>query len=280
MMTHEKLSDGGDIPMIGLGTAGLQGDKCEQATKWALEIGYRHIDSAWAYRNQPAIATAIKQTGIQREDLFITSKVWRDYLSYEKALRQCNEILDQLQMDYIDLLLTHWPCNANVRSAKGPENVVPLEETLAAFNEIHRVGKVKHIGVSNYGIDLIKQAQEISAVPITVNQVHFHLSDRNCSENVSQTLVDFCLKSNVVMTAYCPLASGWCPAAGGILTHPTLTAIARNYGKTPAQVALRWIIEQGVTVIPRSSSQDHLRENMEIFDFELSETDTARLNTL
>ena len=232
------------------------------------------------YRNQPAIAKAIKQFGIQREGLFITSKVWRDYLSYEKALRQCNEILDQLQTNYIDLLLAHWPSNASVRSAHRPENAVPLEETLAAFHEVRRTGKAKHVGVSNYSIDLIKQAQAISVVPITVNQVHFHLSDQDCSENVSQTLVDFCLKSNVVMTAYCPLASGWCPARGGILKHPDLNTIAQNHGKTPAQVALRWIIEQGVTVIPKSSSQDHLCENMEILDFELSEPDRTQLDTL
>ena len=280
MMKNQKLVDGSNIPMVGLGTAGLQDDKCEQTIKWALEIGYRHIDSAWAYRNQPAIAKAIKQFGIQRKDLFITSKVWRDYLSYEKVLRQCDEILDQLQVDYVDLLLTHWPSDANVRSAQKPENAVPLEETLAAFQEIHKAGKTKHVGVSNYNINLIKQAQEISSIPIAVNQVHFHLSDHNCSENVSQNLVDFCLRSNVVMTAYCPLASGWCPADGGILKHPTLNEISRNYDKTPAQIALRWIIEQGVTVIPRSSSQDHLRENMEIFDFELSETEMVQLNTL
>tara|TARA_B100001123_G_scaffold265214_1_gene295302 strand:- start:18 stop:857 length:840 start_codon:yes stop_codon:yes gene_type:complete len=279
-MKTQKLADGSNIPVIGLGTAGLQGEKCEQAIKWALEIGYRHIDSAWAYKNQPSIAQAIKQVGIQRKDLFITSKIWRDHLSYEKALNQCNEILDQLQMDYVDLLLTHWPSNANVRSAQEPENVIPLEETISAFNEIHKTGKAKHIGVSNYNINLIKQAQKISPANIAVNQVHFHLSDQNCSENTSQTLIDFCLRSNVMVTAYCPLASGWCPANGGILKHPLLHEIASKHNKTPAQIALRWVIERGVTAIPRSGSQNHLRENMEIFDFELSETETVKLNTL
>ena len=280
MMKYIRLVTGELIPAVGLGTAGLFEDKCEQAIQWALEMGYRLIDTAWAYRNQEAIGKAIRKSGVSRSEIFITSKIWRDYLNYEAALEQCDQILDQLQVDYVDLLLTHWPSDALVRMRDHPPNIVSLEETLAAFNEIHRRGKIRHIGVSNYDADLLRQAQQISTAPISVNQVHFHLNDPNCYENVSLSLVDFCHQSEVSVMAYCPLASGWCPAKGRLLQHPTLAEIANQHGKTPAQVALKWVMDRGTIIIPKSGSEVRLGQNIEIFDFELSQDQVAQLNAI
>ena len=280
MMKYIRLVTGELIPAVGLGTAGLFEDKCEQALQWALEMGYRLIDTAWAYRNQEAIGKSIRKSGVSRSEIFITSKIWRDYLNYEAALEQCDQILDQLQVDYVDLLLTHWLSDALVRMRDHPPNIVSLEETLAAFNEIHRRGKIRHIGVSNYDADLLRQAQQISTAPISVNQVHFHLNDPNCDENVSLSLVDFCHQSEVSVMAYCPLASGWCPAKGRLLQHPTLAEIANQHGKTPAQVALKWVMDRGTIIIPKSGSEVRLGQNIEIFDFELSRDQVAQLNAI
>ena len=280
MMKYIRLVTGELIPAVGLGTAGLFEDKCEQAIQWALEMGYRLIDTAWAYRNQEAIGKAIRKSRVSRSEIFITSKIWRDYLNYEAALEQCDQILDQLQVDYVDLLLTHWPSDALVRMRDHPPNIVSLEETLAAFNEIHRRGKIRHIGVSNYDADLLRQAQQISTAPISVNQVHFHLNDPNCDENVSLSLIDFCHQSEVAVMAYCPLASGWCPAKGRLLQHPTLAEIANQHGKTPAQVALKWVMNRGTIIIPKSGSEVRLGQNIEIFDFELSQDQVAQLNAI
>ena len=280
MIKYIRLVTGELIPAVGLGTAGLFEDKCEQAIQWALEMGYRLIDTAWAYRNQEAIGKAIRKSGVSRSEIFITSKIWRDYLNYEAALEQCDQILDQLQVDYVDLLLTHWPSDALVRMRDHPPNIVSLEETLAAFNEIHRRGKIRHIGVSNYDADLLRQAQQISTAPISVNQVHFHLNDPNCDENISLSLIDFCHQSEVAVMAYCPLASGWCPAKGRLLQHPTLAEIANQRGKTPAQVALKWVMDRGTIIIPKSGSEVRLGQNIEIFDFELSQDQVAQLNAI
>ena len=280
MIKYIRLVTGELIPAVGLGTAGLFEDKCEQAIQWALEMGYRLIDTAWAYRNQEAIGIAIRKSGVSRSEIFITSKIWRDYLNYEAALEQCDQILDQLQVDYVDLLLTHWPSDALVRMRDHPPNIVSLEETLAAFNEICRRGKIRHIGVSNYDADLLRQAQQISTAPISVNQVHFHLNDPNCDENVSLSLIDFCHQSEVAVMAYCPLASGWCPAKGRLLQHPTLAEIANQHGKTPAQVALKWVMDRGTIIIPKSGSEVRLGQNIEIFDFELSQDQVAQLNAI
>lgn len=280
MMKYIRLVTGELIPAVGLGTAGLFEDKCEQVIQWALEMGYRLIDTAWAYRNQEAIGKAIWESGVSRSEIFITSKIWRDYLNYEAVLEQCDQILDQLQVDYVDLLLTHWPSDALVRMRDRPPNVVSLEETLTAFNEIYQRGKIRHIGVSNYDADLLQQAQQISNAPISVNQVHFHLNDPNCDENASLSLVGFCHQSEVAVMAYCPLASGWCPAKGKLLQHPTLAEIASQHGKTPAQVALKWVMDRGTIIIPKSGSKVRLGQNIRILDFELSRDQTAQLNEL
>ena len=279
-MRYVELVGGESCPAIGLGTAGLLEDNCEQAIQWALDIGYRLIDTAWAYRNQSAIGRALRKSSIPRSEIFISTKIWRDNLNYDGVIEQCGQILNQLQVDYIDLLLTHWPSDASIRARHEPNNITPLEETLGAFNEVYRQGKVRHLGVSNYDQDLLHQAQTLSKVPISVNQVHFHLPDSICTENVSTSLLDTCQKSNVALMAYCPLGSGWCPGKGSLLQSPILASIANQQGKTSAQIALKWAMNQGAIIIPKSGSEVHLRENIDIFDFELTIEQMQLLDSL
>ena len=279
-MKYVQLVSGKPVPTIGLGTAGLFEDKCEQAVRWALEMGYRLIDTAWAYRNQSAIGRALRQSGVPRSEIFISTKIWRDNLHYDGVLEQCDQILDQLQLDYVDLLLAHWPSDAQIRARHQPTNITPLAETLMAFNEVHHQGKIRHLGVSNYNEDLVQRAQQLSTVPIAVNQVHFHLPDPSCKENVSDTLLNACHQSKVAVMAYCPLASGWCPGKGHLLQHPTLIDIANQHGKTSAQIALKWAMDQETIIIPKSGSEIHLRQNIDIFDFELTAEQMKQLNSL
>ncbi len=242
-----KLSSGYEIPILGLGTWQLTGRKCKEAVNEAIELGYRHIDTAWIYDNQEEVGAGIEDSKVKREKLFITSKVWTENLRYEDVLEQCEETLTQLGLNYLDLYLIHWP-NKNI----------PLEETFRAFKRLIAEKKVKSIGVSNFNISRVKEAKAKSEIPISVNQVEYHpyLNQEN--------LLEECKRNKIALTAYSPLARG------KILDDPILIKIANEVDKNPGQVALRWLIQKGIIVIPKASSENHLRENMEIFDFKLS----------
>ena len=192
---------------------------------------------------------------IERKKLFITSKVWTDNLRYEEVLEQCGETLQQLQLGYLDLYLIHWP-NSNV----------DLKETFRAFKKLVEDKKVRSIGVSNFNITRVKEAKIKSEVPIAVNQVEYHpyLNQEN--------LLKVCKENKIILTAYSPLARG------RILDDPILIKIANEVDKKPSQVALRWLIQKGIIVIPKASSEKHLKENMEIFDFKLSEEQMDEIN--
>ena len=250
-----KLSSGYEIPILGLGTWQLTGKKCKESVKKAIHLGYRHIDTAWIYDNQEEVGKGIRESGIARKKLFITSKVWTDNLEYESVLEQCEETLSQLNLDYLDLYLIHWP-NINI----------PLEETFRAFKKLVDEEKVKSIGISNFNTERVKEATEKSKVPISVNQVEYHpyLNQEN--------LLKICKENKIILIAYSPLARG------KILDDPILIKIANEVDKKPSQVALRWLIQKNIVVIPKASSEDHLRENMEIFDFELSREQMEEIN--
>jgi len=253
-----KLRDGNKIPVLGLGTWKLNGEKCIFAVKKAIELGYVHIDTAERYGNQPEISEAIKD--FDRSKLFLTSKVWHSNLRYDDVLEACEKTLKELNIDYIDLYLIHWPNSS-----------IPLEGTFKAFKELITDGKVKSVGVSNFTTNHLKDALKIAEaaeVPITVNQVEFHPG------LYQKDLLEFCRKNNIVVTAYSPLGSG------ALLQDKVIEEIANRYGKSLAQICLKWLLEKNLVVIPKASSEHHLKDNMEIFDWNLSKEDIEKIDLL
>lgn len=244
---------GVDVPALGLGTYQLRGDTCRDVVETALELGYRHVDTATYYRNERAVGEGVAAAPVSREDVFITTKVWQTDLAYDDVIRSANESLARLGTDYVDLLLVHWP-----------SQTVPVEETLAAMAELRDAGRVRHVGVSNFDVDGLAAAIEESDAPILTDQVRYHpLTDR-------QALLAFCIQADVLLTAYSPLAKG------RAAKHDLLCEIGSRHGKTAAQVALRWLVQQDhVAAIPKASSEAHLRENLAVFDFELSAAEVA-----
>jgi 2,5-diketo-D-gluconate reductase B len=244
------------IPPAGLGTWDLRGADCVRAVREALDMGYRHVDTAQMYENEREVGRGLEESKVPREDLFLTTKLWIDSLTRKAVPKATDECLKRLATDYIDLLLIHWPVVD-----------VPLSETLGAMMRLLESGKARNIGVSNFTLPLWRQALELA--PVEVNQVEFHpfLSQDD--------LVRFAAGKNLRIVAYTPLAKG------RVSQEPVILEIARSHGRTPAQVTLRWLVQQpGISAIPKASRREHLRENLEIFDFELNEAEMRLLSTL
>ncbi len=247
------LRSGASMPTLGVGSGKLTGRECESALRAALEIGYRHIDTAQAYDNQPEIGRAL--TGYDRSKLFITSKLWFGDYTEKKVPAAFDRILRELKCDYLDLLLIHWP-----------DRSVPFAETLGAMQQLVEDGKLRSIGVSNFTIAHLEEALE--SAEIAVNQVEFH-PFLNQSE-----LLNFCTQHQIILTAYCPLGRGL------VASNEELQKIGGAHSKTAAQVALRWLIQKGMAAIPKSSSPARLKENAAIFDFTLSPKEMQRIDAL
>jgi len=246
------------VPAIGLGTWQLTGRACYDAVTAALELGYRHIDTADLYGNEAEIGKAVRDSGIDRDAVFITTKVPPSKLVPEAAKRCAEDSLRRLGMDHVDLLLVHWPNPA-----------VPLGATLAAFAELRAEGKTRHIGVSNFSVKLLREAVDTHGADLLANQVEYHpyLAQRPVLEATR--------RYGMMLTAYAPVARG------RVLRDPKIATIARKYGKTPAQVTLRWLVEQdGVAAVPKATSRAHLAANIAIFDFVLAPEDRAALAAL
>jgi len=243
------------IPALGLGTYRLRGQTCIETVAQALEMGYRHIDTAEYYENQAAIGQALADTAVSSDDLFITTKVWRTNLSYEDTKQVARASREKLGVETIDLLLIHWPNRS-----------VPIEETIRAMNELQSDGVVRHIGVSNFSVEQLADARKASETPICTNQVEYNpFTDQS-------DLLAYCIEHDIMLTAYSPLAKG------RVNDDATLSAIGDQYGKTPAQVSLRWLVQQQqVAAIPKASSRAHLRANLSIFDFELTDEEMAQI---
>ncbi|MBS3762770.1 MAG: aldo/keto reductase [Planctomycetes bacterium] len=239
----------GSMPGLGLGTWKLKGDQCVQAVRAALGMGYNHVDTAQIYGNEAEVGEGIASSKVERSDIFLTTKIWHEWLDEDGVQNSLDESLEKLQTDYVDLLLIHWP-----------NRDVPVGETLGAMAEASEQGKVRHIGVSNFTVSLLEEATEASDMPIFCNQVEYH-------PFLSQDpVLGWCRTHNALLVAYSPLARG------GILEEPRLEEIGKKYDKTAAQVVLRWFMQQpSVVAIPKASSVDHLEENFDIFDFELGE---------
>ncbi|MBS3766036.1 aldo/keto reductase [Candidatus Bipolaricaulota bacterium] len=234
----------------------MKGEECRNAVRNAIEIGYRHIDTAVFYGNEEEVGEAI--SSFRREDLFVTTKIWKDKLEYSDFKKSTEGSLKRLKTDYVDLVLIHWP---------NPE--IPLGETIRAMNELVEEGKTRHIGVSNFSIEQLEEVQGLSEHPIITDQVKYHVGmDRS-------SLTNYCRENDVSLTAYSPLGQG------KLLGNDRLKKLASNYGKTPGQLALKWLIDQEkVIAIPKASTKDHMRENLDLFDWELREKDKKELDDL
>ncbi len=248
-------TDGESIPSVGLGTWRLTGSECRESVRTALELEYRHLDTAQEYGNERQVGDALRHSDVDRESVFVTTKLGAKSRGYDDVFRSVEESLAKLDTDYIDLLLVHWP---NV--------LTPLRETLSAMNELVDAGKIKYIGVSNFDIDRLHRARKLSEHGILMNQVQYN-------PYWSQTeLLDYCRIHDVLVTAYSPLAHG------GVLDDPVLRTIGERYGKTPAQVAIRWLIQQpNVLTVPKATSREHLADNIDVFDFELTDEEMDRI---
>lgn len=250
-----ELKDGNEIPQLGLGTYTLKGDECRRAVGAALDLGYRHVDTAERYGNESEIGEVIGAH--DRSDLFLTSKVWPTNLRYEDVKESCEGSLERLDTSYLDLYLVHWP-----------NEDVPMEETFGAMEELREEGRVRSVGVSNFTIGQLREAMEASEVPITVNQVEFH------PWLYQEDLLEFCDQNGVKITAYSPLARARFFGEG------IVEELSEKYGRTGAQVVLRWEVQKGLVAIPRSGSRGHLDDNLEIFDWELEPEDIERIDRI
>lgn len=254
-----KQANGARIPALGFGTFMLTPADARRMVEAALDIGYRHIDTAQMYRNEAEVGAAIAASGIDRGDIFLTTKVWIDRYRAGDLEASADESLKRLATDYVDLLLLHWP-----------NQDVPFEETLNALMRVKTAGRAKYVGISNRNTAQVQQAVEIVGADVLVtNQVEYHvfLSQRKILAQARQF--------GMLTTAYCPLAQG------KVMGNETLAGIGRRHGKNEAQVALRWLLQQdGVITIPRTKNEAHARSNFEVFDFTLDEDETRRIDAL
>ncbi|MBV8601859.1 MAG: aldo/keto reductase [Candidatus Eremiobacteraeota bacterium] len=246
------------VPALGFGTWALTAENTRLSVLRALQAGYRHVDTAQAYDNEEHVGAALREAKIPRSEIFLTTKLHMETQRYDEAKRSLEISLEKLGTDYVDLFLIHWPSSS-----------VPLEETMRALNELQAKGMTRHIGVSNFPSATIAKARALAATPLFANQVEYHAL---LSQNV---LLEDARANGAMLTAYSPLARG------KIVSEPTLGEIGKRYGKSAAQVGLRWLIQQvGVSAIPRSSNPERIRTNFEIFDFELDDGEMARIWTL
>ena len=255
-MEYLTLNNGVQMPLVGFGTFLLGGEVCKSAVAGAIESGYRMIDTAEAYGNEKEVGNGIKQSGIDRKELFLATKV--NFKSYENAEQAVMQSLANLQTDYIDLLLLHWPF-ANYYAA------------WRALEKLYAEGKVRAIGVSNFEPDRLLDLIAYNQVIPAVNQIETNLY---CQRSTERGWMD---KKNVAHMAYAPLGQG---NRNEMFQEPAVLSLAEKYGKTPAQVLLRFLTQKGIAVIPRSTKPEHIKENFALFDFTLTADELAQLSAL
>ncbi|MDD3130033.1 MAG: aldo/keto reductase [Candidatus Izemoplasmatales bacterium] len=259
-MNKIKLNNNYEMPIIGLGTWRSKPEDAYKAVLVALEKGYRHIDTAAVYGNEEMIGKAIFDSQVKREDLFITTKVWNTDQGYENTLKAFSESIKKLGVDYVDLYLIHW--------FKGYENSL---STYKALEDLYRQGKVKAIGVCNYNVHHLQHLLDNVEIKPMVNQVETHVTLQN------HFLHDFCKANNIQLEAYAPLMSR---KIDELLTNETLNEIANKYNKTVPQIAIRWLIERGIVVIPKSVTPERIESNFDVFDFTLSKEDMDKIRKI
>ncbi|PUU92267.1 aldo/keto reductase [Halanaerobium sp.] len=255
MIPTRKLKTGDEIPVIAYGTWDIAEENVGEKVEIALKAGYNHIDTAEGYHNEAGIGEVLKD--YDRDELFITSKVLPSNLNYESVIKACKRSLEKLGTDYLDLYLIHWPNPA-----------ISLRETLQAMKYLVDQGLVKNIGVSNFSVYQLKVALKITQVPITVNQVEFH------PWLYQKELLEVCDQNDVVLEASAPLART------EVLSDQTIVELADKYDKSPAQIVLKWELQKGIVPLPKSKSEGHIKENLELFDWELQAEDVAAIDNI
>ena len=252
-----KLNNAVMIPCLGLGVyQSPPGQTTQRAVEYALKIGYRHIDTARIYNNESDVGTALRKSGIKREEVFITTKLWNSDHGYDKALRACDESLRRLGLKYLDLYLIHWPV-PEIRN-----------ESWQALTQLLRDGKCRSIGVSNYTIQHLTELFDKSEIAPMVNQVEFS------PFLYQKQLLDYCEKNKIRVEAYSPLTQG------EKLNHQKIQQIAKRHDKTPAQVLIRWSLQHNLVTIPKSVREERIKENSQVFDYNLTNDDMRILDSL
>ena len=251
------LRNGVEMPLLGLGTFQLEaGPEVENSVRWALNAGYRSIDTAAAYGNEEGVARGIEQSGVPREDIFITTKVWNTDQGYDSTLAAFDASLERLGMEYVDLYLVHWPVESKT------------QQTWRALEELLEAGRVRAIGVSNFLIHHLEDLMETAQFKPALNQVEFH------PRLQQPELHAFCNEHNIRLEAWRPIMKGQ------VLEISELVDLGERYGKNPIQITLRWMIQKGVVTLPRSSKKGHIEQNADLFDFELDPDDVALIDGL
>ena len=248
---------GARIPMIGLGTWDLRGRACARVVEQALRLGYRHVDTAQAYDNEREVGEGLRASGVKREEAFITTKVWSSHFAPRELERSTKESLAKLRLSEVNLLLLHRP---------NPQ--VPLSETIGALCKMKTMGLARHIGISNFTVALVEEAVRLSREPLVTNQIEYH------AYLDQSKVIAACRRLGISITAYSPIARG------RATDDALLERIGRAHGKTAGQVALRWLVQQGVIVIPRTSKVERLAENLALFDFALTSAEMTEIQGL
>lgn len=251
-------ANGANIPALGFGTFRMPEEDVHRILPQALKLGFRHVDTAQVYKNEAAVGDAIAKSGVSRGDIFLTTKVWVDQYKHDDFIRSVDESLTKLKTDYVDLLLLHWP-----------KSDVPLAERIGALNELHKAGKVRNIGISNFNVALMDESVRLSDAPIANNQIEYH-------PYLDQTkVIEAARKHGISITAYYLMADGKVPK------DEVLRDIGAEHGKTAAQVALRWAVQQpDVIALSKTATESRLPENFDIFDFDLSDEEMKAIFAL
>lgn len=251
------LYNGVKMPWLGFGVFKVKdGEEVVEAVKTAIQAGYRSIDTAKAYNNETGVAQGIRESGVAREDLFITTKVWNSDQGYESTLAAFEASMERLELEYLDLYLIHWPVKGKYK------------DTWRALEKLHREGRIRAIGVSNFQIHHLEDLMTDATIKPAVNQVELH------PLLIQSELRDYCSKHQIQIEAWSPLGQG------NLLEHPLLQDIAAKYGKSPAQVILRWDLQNGIVTIPKSVTPQRIRENADLYDFELTADEVEQINGL
>lgn len=263
MEKYFELKNGVKLPNIGFGTWRVpESEQCVEAVLTAIDCGYRHIDTAYFYKNEKSVGEAVRQSGIHREDIFITSKLWNDFHGYESTLKSFEETLENLGTDYLDLYLIHWPNPIKFRDDWATSNA----ETWRAFEKLYRDGRIRAIGISNFLPHHIDELLKTAEIVPMVNQIELQPGlNREADREYNEKL-------GIQVEAWAPFR------IGESLTDPTVCAIAAKHGKTPAQVVLRWFLQNGIVPLPKSVTPERILSNIKVYDFELSAEDMAAIN--